>query len=165
MFMSNFSYCINIRNIAVGISECFKIDCSCIVLNCVFNLFKVMCIYECCCNSIMRKCMFEKIICSTIYCFLCYNMSSVRSKCLDCVCNRCRTWCNRKTCNTAFKCCYSLFKYVLCWVCKSAVDITCVCKVKTCSRMCWVFENIWCCLVNWNCSCICCRIRLFLSYV
>ena len=59
----------------------------------------------------------------------------------------------------------SLFKYVLCRVCQTSVNVTCICKSESCCCMCRVLKYIRCCLVNRYCSGIRCRIWFFLSYV
>ena len=58
-----------------------------------------------------------------------------------------------------------LFKYVLCRVCQTSVNVTCICKSESCCCMCRVLKYIRCCLVNRYCSGIRCRIWFFLSYV
>ena len=165
MLVCNFSNRIDIRDITVRITKSFKIDGSCVILNCIFYFFQVMCIYKCSCDSVMCQCVFKKVEASTVDCLLRYDMSAICCKCFDGICNCSCSGCCCKSCHTTFKCCDSLFKYVLCRVCQTSVNVTCICKSESCCCMCRVLKYIRCCLVNRYCSGIRCRIWFFLSYV
>ena len=48
--------CINIRNITVGVAECFKVNCLCVVFDGSLEFLKVMSINKCCINAELGKC-------------------------------------------------------------------------------------------------------------
>ena len=109
--------------------------------------------------------MLQKICCSTVNVLRCYNVISLLCKILNCISNCCGTGSNCQSCCTALQCCDSLFKHILCRVGQTAIDITCICQSETSCCMITVAEYVGRCLVDWNCSCISNRIRLFLSYM
>ena len=94
-----------------------------------------------------------------------YALIALLCKVLNCVCDCCCTGCYCKCCGTTFKCCNSLLEYIFCRVCQTSVDITCICKSETSGCVIAVSEYVGRCLVDRYCSCICNRIRAFLSYV
>ena len=165
MSVSDLSASFNINNVRVRVSKSLDVKCFGVVLDRILYFFKIEDVYECCCDSICRKGMLQKVCCSTVDVLCCYDVVSVLCKVLNRVCNCCCTGSYCKCCCTAFKCCDSLLKNVLCRVCQTSVDVTCICKSETSCCMIAVTEYIRRCLVNRNCSCIGNRIRLFLSYV
>ena len=151
MPVSDFSDGIDIRNVTVRISESLEIDGSGLILYGSLNLGKVVCIYECGADSILRKCMCEKIVASTVNGLLCNYMSAVCCKSLYGIADGCCTGCYRKCCASAFKSRKSLLQNVLCGICKSAIDIARISKTESVCCVLTVSENIRCCLVNRNC--------------
>ena len=165
MCMSNLCDSFNINYIRVRVSKSLDVNSFCVILNCVLYFFKIKYINECCCDSISRKCMLQKVCCSTVDILSCYDVVTLLCKVLDCICDSCCTGCYSKCCGTTFKCCDSLLKYIFCRVCKTSVDVTCICKSETSCCVIAVSEYIRGCLIDRYCSCICNRIRVFLSYV
>ena len=165
MCMSNLCDSFNINYIRVRVSKSLDVNSFCVILNCVLYFFKIKYINECCCDSICRKSMLQKVCCSTVDVLCCYDVVSVLCKVLNRVCNCCCTGSYCKCCCTAFKCCDSLLKNVLCRVCQTSVDVTCICKSETCSCMIAVTEYIRRSLINRNCPCIGYRVWSFLTYV
>ena len=165
MCVSDLCDSFNINYIRVRVSKCFNVNSFCVVLDCVLYFFKVEYINECCCDSVSRKCMLKKVCCSTVDVLSCYDVVTLLRKILDCVCDRCSTGCYCKCCGTTFKCCDSLLEYIFCRVCKTSVNVTCIFKSETSCCVIAVSEYVRRCLVDRYCSCICNRIRAFLSYV
>ena len=101
MFVRNFSHCINIRNVTVWVTQCFKIYSACIILYCIFDFFRIVCVYKGCCNSVARKCMSQQIVCTAVNCLLGNDMSAACCKSLNCICD-CRSSRSKCKCrNTA----------------------------------------------------------------
>ena len=165
MCMSNLCNSFNVNHIRVRISKCFNVNSFCVILNCVLYFFKVEYINKCCCNSISRKCMLKQVCCSAVDVFGCNDMITLLCKIFNCVCDCCCTGCYCKCCRTPFKCCDSFLKYIFSRICKTSVNITCICKSETSCCVVTVSEHIRRCLVNRHCSCICNRIWTFLSYM
>ena len=165
MCMSNLCDSFNINYIRVRVSKSLDINSLCVILDCILYFFKVEYINKCCLDSVSRKCMFQKVCCSTVDILSCYDVVTLLCKVLDCICDSCCTGCYSKCCGTTFKCCDSLLKYIFCRVCKTSVDVTCICKSETSCCVIAVSEYIRGCLIDRYCSCICNRIRVFLSYV
>ena len=165
MCMSNLCDSFNINYIRVRVSKSLDVNGFCVILNCVLYFFKIKYINECCCDSISRKCMLQKVCCSTVNILGCYNVVTLLCKILNCICDCCCTGCYCKCRRTAFKRCDSFLEYIFSRVCKTSVNVTCICKSETCSCMIAVSEYIRRCLIDWYCSCICNRIRTLLSYV
>ena len=165
MLMCDICKSFNINYIRVRVSKSLDVNCFCIFLNCILNFFQIEDVYECCCDSVVRKCMLKKVERSSVNVLCRYDMISLLSQVLDCICDSCCSWCNCKCCWTTFQCCNSLFKYILCRVCQTSVNISCISQSKTVCCMLAVPEYIRGCLIDRYCSCISYRIRLLLSYV
>ena len=165
MCMGNICQLADINNIRVWISQSLNIYCLCVLLNSCLYFFKILRINKGCLDSILWKCVLQQVVRTTVDIFCCYNVISLLCKVLDRVCDRCCTGCYCKCCGATLKCCDPLLEYVLCRVCQTSVNVTCICKSETCSCMIAVSEYIRRCLIDWYCSCICNRIRLFLSYM
>ena len=165
MFVSNIRDCFDIYNIRIRISESLDVNSFCILLDRILYFLRIEDVYECCCYAVCRKGMLKEIEASAVDIFCRYDVISLLCKVLDRVCDSCCTGCYCKCCGTTLKCCDPLLEYVLCRVCKTSVNVTGICKSETCCCMIAVAEYIGRCLVDRYCSCICNRIRLFLSYV
>ena len=159
MSVCDLSACLNVNNVRVRISKSLDVKCFGVVLDCILYLFKIEDINKCCCDSVCRKCMLQKVCCSTVNILGCYNVVTLLCKILNCICDRCCTGCYCKCRRTAFKRCDSFLEYIFSRVCKTSVNVTCICKSETCSCMIAVSEYIRRCLIDWYCSCICNRIR------
>ena len=165
MLMCDICKSFNINYIRVRVSKSLDVNCFCIFLNCILNFFQIENVNKCCCNSIIRKCMLKKVERSSINILCRYDVISLLSQILNCICDCCCTGCYCKCRRTAFKRCDSFLEYIFSRVCKTSVNVTCICKSETCSCMIAVSEYIRRCLIDWYCSCICNRIRTLLSYV
>ena len=165
MFVSDFCKSLNIYNIRIWVSKSLNINSFCVLLDRILHFLEIEYINKCCCDSVCRKRMLQKVCCTAVNIFGCYNVISLLCKILDRVCDSCCTGCYCKCCGATLKCCDPLLEYILCRVCKTSVNVTGICKSETCCCMIAVAEYIGRCLVDWYCSCICNRIRLFLSYV
>ena len=161
--MCDLSNLVDIDQVGVRISQNFDEDRFSVRLNSLFEAAFFIRINECRCDAVIRKCMLQQIVCSTVDRLGCYDVISCVSQVLQRVGNSCGTRCHSQSCNTAFQSCQSLFENVLCGVCQSAVDVTCVCQSESCCRMIGIAEHVRCCLIDRNCSCVRCRIRRFLS--
>lgn len=94
---------VNVGDIAVGVAERFKVDSLCIILNSVFDFFKVMCVYKCSADAVLGKRMCKQVVAAAVDCLLCYDMLTCVSESLNSVsysgCARCCSECG----NTALK--------------------------------------------------------------
>ena len=109
--------------------------------------------------------MLKKIIRAAVDSVRSYNVVAGDRKRADGVINGRSARCRGKCGNAALKSSYSLFKYVLSGVCKSAVNIAGVLKSETSLGLVGIFKNIRCCLIYRNGSCARCYIGLLLTYV
>ena len=66
MSVCNLSACLNVNNVRVRISKSLDVKCFGVVLDCILYLFKIEDINKCCCDSVCRKCMLQKVCCSTV---------------------------------------------------------------------------------------------------
>ena len=140
-------------------------DRLCIFLNGRFNFFIIKWVYKGRCNSVLRQCMGQQVICAAVNMFSRYNVVSRMGQILKCICNGCCSGSNRQSCHTAFKRCDTLFEHILCRICQTSVNIARILKAKPGSRMVTVSKYIRRCLINRHCPCISHRVRLFLSYM
>ena len=90
---------------------------------------------ECCLDTIKGKCVCEKVLGTAVDRLLSYDVLTLNCESFDYICDCCCAGSNCETCNAAFKSCDSVFENALCGVCKSAVDVACVCKSETCFCM------------------------------
>ena len=165
MFVSNFCKSLNIYNIRIWVSKSLNINSFCVLLDRILHFLEIEYINKCCCDSVCRKRMLQKVCCSAVNILGCYNVVSLLCKILNCICDRCCTGCYCKCRRTAFKCCDSFLEYIFSRVCKTSVNVTCICKSETCCCMIAVTEYIGRSLIDRNSSCVCHRIRLLLSYM
>ena len=70
-----------------------------------------------------------------------------------------------QTCHTALKRSHSVFKHALCAVGEAAIDVAGIAKPEAVGCMLWIAKYIGCCLIDWHCPCISCRVGLLLSYM
>ena len=84
MSVCNLSACLNVNNVRVRISKSLDVKCFGVVLDCILYLFKIEDINKCCCDSVCRKCMLQKVCCSTVDILCCYDMISILCKVFDC---------------------------------------------------------------------------------
>ena len=161
--MSDGCELLDIDNIGVRVSECLNMDRFCVLLDRILNFLVVERINEGCCHTVLRKCMCEEVVGSSVDVLCCNDVVTCMCKVFKYIgCCRC-TGCNCKCCNAALKCCDSLFKYILGRVCQSSIDVSGIGKSETCCCMFAVFKYIGRSLVDRDCSRICHRIRLLLS--
>jgi hypothetical protein len=120
-----------INNVRIWIAERFNIDSLCVILNSTFKCTLFVRVYKSCLNAICWECMLKKIIRTTINCFCSNNVVACTCKVLNCICYSCCTTCYCKSCYTTLKSCNSLLKNILCWVSKSAINVTCIFKCKS----------------------------------
>ena len=105
---------VNVRDIAVGVAERFKVDSLCIILNSIFDFFKVMSVYECSADAILGKRMRKPVLAAAVDRLLRYDMLACVSESLNCVCySGCARRCSECG-NTALKSGNSCFKSSLC---------------------------------------------------
>ena len=124
VFVRNFCNFIDIRNIWIWISKCFKIYGFCVWFDCFFYFFKIVCIYECCFYTKLFECVCKKVIWASINCFLWYDVVSCLCQSLNCVCDCCCSWSYCQCCNTTFQCGYTFFQNILSGICKSSINIS-----------------------------------------
>ena len=140
--MSNICKLLNINKIWIRITECFDKDCLCVILNSIFKIWKVVSVNKCCVYTKLWKCVLKVVICAAVDCLSGYNVVACLSKSLKCI-SKCR--CTGSCCKssyTALKSRNSLFKNVLSWICKSAVNVTRICKTESCLCVVAAFEYI-----------------------
>ena len=163
--MGNLCNCINVRDIAVWVTQRFQVDSFGIWLYGGGQFFKIMGIHKGCGDSELRKCVCQQIIAAAIDCLLCYNVIAGLCQSLngigDCGSTRCGCQCSSAT----FKRGKPLFQYVLCRICQASINIACICKPKASCGVCGIMEHIRCGLINGNCSGTGGRIGLLLSNV
>ena len=75
--VSDIRYCVDIRNIAVGVAQRFQIDGLCMFLNGVLHFFQIVCVHKSCLYAILRESMSQQIVTATVNGFLSYNMISL----------------------------------------------------------------------------------------
>ena len=117
------------------------------------------------CDTVLSQRMFKQIVAAAVDGLLRYDMLTRLSQRLNGIGHGSRTGCQSQSSYAAFKCCNPLFQNILCGICKSAVDVAGVSKTEARCRMGGIPEYIGCGLINRDCSCIGCRIGLFLSYM
>ena len=161
----DFGNCVNVRKIAVGISESLKEDCSRIVLNGIFHFLQVSGVDKCGRYAVLRKRMLQKVEGAAVDGLLGYDVAAVCRKCLNRVGDCCCTGSNCQCCAAAFKCCDSFLKNALRRVGQTTVNVTGIGKTETVCCVLAVMEYICCSLVNRYCSRIGCGVCLFLSYM
>ena len=91
---------------------------------------------ECCLDTIKRKCVCKEVLGTAVDRLLCYDVLALDCESLDSVCDRCCAGSYCEACNAAFKCCDPVFENSLSGVCKSAVNVACVCKTEACLSVC-----------------------------
>ena len=89
MLMCDICKSFNINYIRVRVSKSLDVNCFCIFLNCILNFFQIEDVYECCCDSVVRKCMLKKVERSSVNVLCRYDMISLLSQVLDCICDSC----------------------------------------------------------------------------
>ena len=62
MSVCDLSACLNVNNVRVRISKSLDVKCFGVVLDCILYLFKIEDINKCCCDSVCRKCMLQKVV-------------------------------------------------------------------------------------------------------
>ena len=165
MLVGDLGDSVYVGDIAVGVAQSFKVDCLCVILNCVFYFFKIVCVYKCGAYAILGKSMCKQVVAAAVDGLLCNYMLACISKRLNGIgysgCARCCGKCR----NTALKCGDSCLKNALSGVCKSAVDVACVGKSEARGSVFAVSENIRCRLIYRHRSCVGCGIGTLLSCV
>lgn len=161
VWMSNVCYFFNINNIWIGVTEWFNENSLCVFVNCIFKCVFFVRINKLCCYTVLWECMLKPVVCAAVDCLCGYDVVACFCKSLKCIWNCRCTWCNCKSCCAALKSCNSLFKNILCRVCKSAVDVTCIFECKAVCSVLTVVEYIRSSCVNRNCSCVCYRVCCF----
>ncbi len=76
-----------------------------------------------------------------------------------------RAACHCKTCHTTLKGCHPILKHTLRGVGKASVDIAGITESETVCRMIRITEYVGGGLIDRHCACICCAVRLLLTYV
>ena len=163
--MSDICNFFDIYYLWVWISECLDFNSFCILFDGSLDSIIIEWIYECSLNSVIRKCVCQEIVCTAVDILCCNDMVTCVCYCLESICECRCSGTNSKCCHATLECCNSSLKYILCRVCQSAVDISCISESESVCRMLTVMEHIWWSKVDWNCSRICNRIRCFLSYM
>ena len=139
---------IQIRDIAVGISQCLQIDRSGIILNGIFQLLQIMGIHEGRSDPILRECVAQQIEASAINGLLGHDVSSVGGQRFYRVGNGCRTGCQCQSGGAALQGSHSFFQHILCGVGQPSVDISGIGKTEPVRRVPAVMEYIRGGLVN-----------------
>ena len=165
MCMSDRCQLLDIHNVRIGISKRFHMDGSGVFLNGILYLFIIKRIYKGCFDAVFRKRMRQQVIGSSIN-ILCGNdMFPCMCQILKRICDGCCTGRNCQCCHTAFQCCNSFLKNILCRIGQTAINISGITQIKSCCCMITVTEYIGRSLIDRNRSCVCHRIRLLLSYM
>ena len=82
---------VDIRNITVRISERFKVNRAGVFFDRVFDFLRIMGVYECRADPVLREGMFQQVEASAVDRFLCDDMAAVCGKGLDRIGNSSRT--------------------------------------------------------------------------
>ena len=163
--VSDICNCLDIWNLWVRISKDLNVEGLCVLLDSILKCLWIKWINECCIYIVILECMCKEIVCSAVDILCCYDVVSCKCKVLNCVCNCCCAWANCQCCNATLEGRDSSLKYILCWICKSSVDVAGILECESVSCMLWVVEYEWWCLVDWYRSCIRNRVCCLLSYV
>lgn len=126
---------VDVRNVAVGVSEGFDVNRPCVVLNCVFNLGEIVNVYERCGDPEAGERVGQQIVASAVNGFLSYEVSAVLTERFQRVGDSRGTGGECESGNASLKGGDALFKHVLRGVGQSAVDVSGVCKTEARRRM------------------------------
>ena len=108
---------LNIDHIRIWITQSFNMNCLCVFLNGRFDFFIIKWVYKSCCDSILRQCVGQQVVCTAVNIFSRYNVVSRMGQILKCIrYGRC-SGSHRQSCHTTFKRCDTLFKHIFCRVC------------------------------------------------
>ena len=163
--VSDLSDCLNIRKIAVGVTQGLEENGSRVRLDSSLNLNEVSRINEGGGDVVLRKRVLQKVEGSAVDRLLRYDMSAVGCQSLDRVRDRCCAGGNCQCCAAAFKGCHSLLQNALRRVGEASVNVACIRKTEAVCRVLCVVEYICCRLIDRNRSRIGSGVCLFLSYM
>ena len=82
MFVSDFCKSLNIYNIRIWVSKSLNINSFCVLLDRILHFLEIKYINKCCCDSVCRKRMLQKVCCTAVNIFGCYNVISLLCNCL-----------------------------------------------------------------------------------
>ena len=154
---------VDIRDVAVRVSQCLQIDSPGVFLNSVFNLFQIVGIHKGRRDPELGQSVGEQVEAAAVNSLLSYDMSPVRRQRLNGICDRRGSRCQSQTCASTLEGGQSLFQHVLCGIGQSSIDITGIRKAETVSSMLTVVKHIGSGLINRHRAGIRGRICLFLS--
>ena len=165
MCMSDLGNSLDIYYIRVRISKSLYVNCFGIFLDGSLYFIQIKNIYKGGLYAVCRKSMLQQVEGSAVNIFCRYDMVTALCQVLNGVGNCCCTGSNCQSCNAAFQSCNSLFKYIFRRISQTSVNVSCICKTKSCCCVIAVTEYIRRCLIDWHCAGIRYRIRAFLSYM
>ena len=156
---------VDVGNVAVGISERFKVNCLRVRLDCRFDLGKVVRVDERCGHAECLERMGKQVVCAAVDGLLADDVIALLREGFDRIGDCRRTGGNRQTRDAAFKRGNALFKDVLRGVGESAIDVAGVAQRETVCRVLGIVEDVRSGGVNRNGAGIGGGVRLFLTDV
>ena len=156
---------VDVGNVAVGISERFKVNCLRVRLDCRFDLGKVVRVDERCGHAECLERMGKQVVCAAVDGLLADDVIALLREGFDRIGDCRRTGGNRQTRDAAFKRGNAFFKDVLRGVGESAVDVAGVAQRETVCRVLGIVEDVRSGGVNRNGAGIGGGVRLFLTDV
>ena len=165
MLVRNLCNRVNVGNVAVGISERFKVNCLRVRLDCRFDLGKVVRVDERCGHAECLERMGKQVVCAAVDGLLADDVVSLLGERFDRICNCRRAGGNRERRYAALERRNALFKDVLRGVGESAIDVAGVAQRETVCRVLGIVEDVRSGGVNRNGAGIGGGVRLFLTDV
>ena len=153
---------VDVRNVGIGIAQCFQIDRLGVWPNGGLHLFQVVRIHEGGLNAVERQGMRQKIIAAAVNRLLRNDVVAFLRQRLDDIGYRCRAGGKSQRAHAALQRGEALFQYILGGVCESAVDISGVRQVEAGRCVGGVVEDIGGRLVDGNGTGVGCGIGLLL---
>ena len=165
MLVCNFYPLIEIEDLAVRVTEGLGIEGLRVRLDGCLYLLVVVRIYESGGYTVVCKSMCEVVVGSAVDVLRGNDVVAGMRNGLKCVGNGSGTRCDTECGDTTLEGGHSLLEDILCRVCQSRIDVSCILQCETGSGMIGIVEDEGAGLVDRNRSCAGRRIRILLSYV